>query len=287
MTDLGLDLNHLESLLKDGGTAAVFVVHVLGHSIDMDELIGLCDRYGVMLVEDACEALGTTSVRGKSLGSYGLMGTYSFYYGHQISTIEGGMLITNDKEISIVSRSLRAHGWSRDVDHATAEAWEFQFGIDKVRRLYSFYYPGFNCRSTDLNAYLGLGQLARLTDFVNTRQRNFERYVENLSGEFWTQRSAYTSLSSLAFGTFVENREDVFDKLNEHGIESRPLICGSMGRQPFWIKIHGPTPLPNADIVHNHGIYLPNHSNLSIDDVDYVCDIFSNVARPLNMDIGH
>lgn len=286
LKDLGLDLNHLEFLLKKGDVASVFVVHVLGHSDYIDDLLYLCNRYGVLLIEDACEALGTIDSNGKSLGSCGLIGTYSFYYGHQMSTIEGGVLITNDKEISDISRSLRAHGWSRDVGRDTARSWECQFGIDKVRQLYSFYFPGFNCRSTDLNAFIGIGQLEQLTEFVKIRQRNYERYSENLSSKYWVQKSSYNSLASLAFGTFVENREEVFDTLSNSGIESRPLICGSIGRQPFWAKLFGELSLPNADIVHQYGIYLPNHSNMSIDDVDYVCEVFNQVANPLLLKVS-
>jgi len=277
--DLGLDLDHLERIFQEKNPSAVFVVHVLGHPNDMEALLELCDRYGVLLIEDGCEGLGSTYQQSK-LGTFGIMGTFSFYYGHQISTIEGGMLVTDDAEINSIARSLRAHGWSRDVDPDVAQKWEEEYEIDTVRRLYSFYYPGFNCRSTDLNAFLGRSQLKKLSKVVEYRQRNYERYCLGLRDKYWVQKSDYDSLASLAFGTLVRNRSETYKYLKDHGIETRPLICGSIGRQPFWIKQYGVGSLPNADIIHEYGIYLPNHDHMTEEDVHRVVSVFREVAEP-------
>lgn len=277
--DLGLDLNHLEFIFKTKKPSALFVVHVLGHPNDMHTLISLCDKHGVTLIEDACEALGSAYL-GKMLGSFGTIGTFSFYYGHQISTIEGGILITNDDELKNIALSLRAHGWGRDVDIDVRRLWEKDYDIDEVRQLYSFYYPGFNCRSTDLNAFLGLSQLKKLPKIVKCRHDNYIKYSEKLEDDYWIQTSTHETLSNLAYGTLVENRLETYKYLQSKNIETRPLICGSIGRQPFWIKMNGLTALKNADVVHEKGIYLPNHANLTEEDIDIVVSNFRNIAIP-------
>lgn len=276
---LGLDIAHLEELLERHRPDVVIAVHVLGHGGDMERIADLCARHGAVLLEDACEAFGSVQ-DGRHLGTLGVMGTYSCYYGHQISTIEGGFLVTADRELLNIARSLRAHGWVRDVDADFARAWEEGFAIDDVRRLYSFHFPGFNCRSTDLNAFLGLSQLNRSTDTIRRREENFSHYQRLLDGRFWTQRSRYERLSSLAYGTLVADRSAVCRHLGVLGIETRPLICGSIGRQPFWIKRFGAQPLAHADVVHDHGMYLPNHPKLAAADIEWIAAEFSRVATP-------
>jgi CDP-6-deoxy-D-xylo-4-hexulose-3-dehydrase len=278
--DLGFDLGHFERLCEEFRPSAAILVHVLGHANKMRELLDICSRYNVELIEDCCEALGTR-YEGAHVGNFGVGGTFSFYYGHHISTIEGGMVTVSDPELCNVVRSLRAHGWARDVEPATRKIWESEYAIDEVRSLYSFYYPGFNFRSTDLNAFLGIGQIKKIDAIVQTRMRNHDLYGRALNSAFWRQRSDSSFVSSFAFGVIVKNRLDVYRHLKNAGIESRPLVCGSMGRQPFWIKQFGEVRLPNADVIHDCGMYLPNHANLSVEQVLRVIDVFAEVAIPV------
>lgn len=276
---LGLDINHLTLLVQEHSPAIVVLVHVLGHPNDMDKILALAAEYDFVILEDTCEAIGTTTAEGKPLGTLGLAGTFSFYYGHHISTIEGGMVVTDDFEFSQIALSIRSHGWSRDLEPDTRERLTKTHGVDRFRNFYSFYYEGFNLRSTDLQAFIGRRQLHALADIVKTRQRNFFHYREALGG-FWHQQSDFGTLSSFAFGTLVDNPQEVSDTLTSLGIESRPLICGNIARQPFWTIGRGHQSLPMADIVHDQGIYLPNHAQLSPEDIDYVCHAFKGIARP-------
>jgi CDP-6-deoxy-D-xylo-4-hexulose-3-dehydrase len=274
--DLGVDLNHLESLLKKESPALLILVHVLGHPNQMEAINSLCEKYDCRVIEDACEALGS-EYKNKKTGSLSLAGTFSFYYGHHISTIEGGAIALNDDKLYSVMLSIRSHGWSRDVPDADRLAWKAEHSIDDFREFYSFYYPGYNLRSTDLNAYLGILQLKRLPEIVKIRERNFELYRKVLPG-FWSQRSKDSFVSSFAYGTFVKNRLELSKHLLAHGIECRPLVCGSMGRQPFWIKRFGATRLVVADKVHDQGLYLPNHAGISAEDIAYIGKHFNEVA---------
>ena len=277
-SDLGLDVEHFEDICKKERPALAILVHVLGHANMMKEIMDICRRYDVILLEDSCEALGSV-YNGKHCGSLGKAGSFSFYYGHHISTIEGGMVVTDDEHLYNIMQSIRSHGWSRDISPEYHQSWTTQYNIDKVRDLYTFYFPGFNLRSTDLNAFIGLMQIDKIAEIVEHREKNFKRYKDQL-GSFWHQQSDTDIISSFAYGTLVENREETYNYLRENGIESRPLICGNIGRHPFWQKHYGETLLPNADIIHDYGLYVPNHYGLQKEDVTYVCDRIKEIGHP-------
>jgi CDP-6-deoxy-D-xylo-4-hexulose-3-dehydrase len=278
--NLGINTIDLEQLFIKENPSLLIVVHVLAHLNDMDEIYRLCKKYNVLLIEDACEALGTSNTVNKRAGNLSLAGSFSFYYGHHISTIEGGAVTTNDTKLYNLMLSIRSHGWSRDVDGFYKEQWKNEFDIDQVREFYTFYFPGFNLRSTDLNAFLGLSQLDRIEEIVSVRQNNYNLYNKYLEGKYWKQESQFNELSSFAYGTLVENREEVFNHLKNNNIEVRPLICGSMGKQPFWIKKFGYMPLKVADIVHDYGLYFPNHLYIDEEKIKYITDKFKEVAIP-------
>lgn len=278
-TTLGVDPVELEKIFQTSQPSLLVIVHVLGHPNNMEKITQLCEAYGVILIEDSCEALGTVDVSGAWLGSIGLAGTFSFYYGHHISTIEGGMVVTDDFEFFQLMLSLRSHGWSRDLDSSVREDLVTRYQTDSFRDLYTFYYPGFNFRSTDLQAFIGLGQVKKIVEIAQTRQENFFRYKSQL-GNYWSQSSDSELLSSFAYGSVVSNREALARELLANGVESRPLICGNIGRHPFWLRHNSPQALPVADWIHDFGIYLPNHANLSHADIDIITDIVSSVGIP-------
>ncbi len=278
--NLGLDLDYLETLIHKHDPALLILVHVLGHSNNMEEIRTLCDKYDIMLLEDTCEALGS-SYNQMNLGTIGTAGSFSFYYGHHISTIEGGMVVTDDYELYQTMLSLRSHGWSRDLDPASRKQLTDKYKIDEFENLYTFYNAGFNIRSTDLQAKLGQMQLLKLNKIIEVREANYNTYKSNL-GDFFCQSSSTTPLSSFAYGTFVKNRLEVFKHLQKNKIESRPLICGNISRHPFWKKYNSDTPskdLPNADFLHDYGLYLPNHHNMTDEDVSRVAQTFMDISE--------
>lgn len=277
-TNLGVDLKHFEMLCKKYKPSVAMLVNVLGHPNNFYEIKKLCKKYNVILLEDSCESLGTI-VKKKQTGSFGLASSFSFYYGHHISTIEGGMVVTDDYELYNIMLSIRSHGWSRDLDKKFKNILIRNHEIDEFKNLYTFYYPGYNLRSTDLNAFLGLQQLKKINKISQTRDRNYKIYKKNLNN-FWTQESSSTLISSFAYGTLVENRMEVYKYLKKFKIETRPLICGNIGRHPFWIKEKGAKKLLNSDIIHDFGLYMPNNFSLKKKDIDYICKKFKEVAIP-------
>jgi CDP-6-deoxy-D-xylo-4-hexulose-3-dehydrase len=278
--NLGLDINHFEYLCKKYNPGVAILVNVLGHPNHIDEIKKICKKYKVFLLEDSCESLGTFIKKKVLTGSISSCSSFSFYYGHHISTIEGGMVTTNDFDLYNIMLSIRSHGWARDIDKKLEKKLRKKYKIDSFRNLYTFYYPGYNLRSTDLNAFLGLSQLKKINKIGNVRQKNFRIYSKHLP-EFWHQKSSTNLLSSFAFGTLVKNRMEVYKYLKNFNIETRPLICGNIGRHPFWTNKNTlDSKLKNANIIHDYGLYLPNHFNLKEKDIIFICKKFKEIAIP-------
>jgi CDP-6-deoxy-D-xylo-4-hexulose-3-dehydrase len=272
----GLDLNHLEELLIRHQPGAVLLVQVLGVPHKMDALLKLKERYGFVLLEDACAAFGS-KLGPRNVGTYGDMASFSFYFGHQMSTIEGGMVSTNDKELADLLFMLRSHGWSRDLDQSTHAGLVDAHEVDDFHTPFVFYEPGFNLRSTDLNAFIGLGQLKKLDRMAERRHINHHRYLELLADRFYVQRIQQdVRVSSISFGLLaddVEHRRAIVKALAEHGIETRLFSAGNLGLHPFWMKRYGRASFPMADRIHHCGFFLPNHPALTDDDVTFIARV--------------
>ena len=271
--NLGINIRHLEALCRKYNPGLLLVVNVLGHSNNFKKISKLKKKYKFEIIEDNCESLGSKT-KSKNLGTIGLASSHSFYYGHHISTIEGGMVSTKNKKFYNISLAVRSHGWARDM--------EKKYRVNEFTSLFTFYYSGFNIRSSDLNAKLGIEQLKKLNRISLIRHKNFKYYEKKLNN-FWKQESDLETISSFGYATFVKNRLKVFKYLKKRKIESRPLICGNMGQQPFLKKIClNKKDLINAKFVNEYGIYLPNHANISFDDIDFICKEFKSVAIPID-----
>lgn len=270
MDDLSVDIEHLERIFEKDHPYALILVSVLGLVPDMTEILRLCNKHGVFVMEDVCESLGS-KCKGKKLGTFGNIATTSFYYGHQMSTIEGGMVFGDDPKFRDIICSMRSHGWVRDTGKEFSKNLKEMWEIDDFRNLYTFYYPGFNFRNTEIGAFLGLEQLKNFDSAVKKRNENFLIYQQNLHGPWWEDVDDF--VSCMAYPIFFEFPEEKYKKLEEKGVESRPLIAGSMGRQPFFIKKYGRVALKNADYVHNQGMQLPCNPDMTKDDVEKICGI--------------
>jgi len=268
--NLGLSVSDFEKICKEEKPAVAIVVHVLGHSNNMSEILRICKKYDVILLEDCCEAYGTT-YNSKKVGNFGLMSSFSFYFGHHMSTIEGGMVSTDDDALKNILVSIRSHGWTRDMDEDVRKKHLADNNISDFDSLFTFVYPGMNLRSTDLSAFVGRMQLKKLDDNVKNRNNCYQLYRKNLDEKVWIQKSDSDIVSSLGFGIISENRERIVYNLIRNNVECRPLICGCIQEQPFWnIKKRD---VPNALNVHNSGFYIPCHDKLDKKDIDFVSTI--------------
>jgi CDP-4-dehydro-6-deoxyglucose reductase, E1 len=273
----GLDLEELERLCEQERPGAVIVVHTLGVPGQMDGLLALKDRFGFLLMEDACPATGST-YNGKHVGTFGDMASFSFYFGHHLSTIEGGMLSTDDEQLHDLLLHIRSHGWAKDIAPEKEAVEAAQRGVLEFNRPFTFYYPGFNFRSTDLNARIGLSQMRKADHVVQRRIENQRVYEARFAGaadfHFPSNPSGVTcSISFVALAASLEHRDRVGRALVANGVETRPLGGGSMGRQPFWSDRLGTRSFPVADAIHQRSFMLPNHPSLSTADIEHICDV--------------
>jgi len=275
MNNLSVDLEHLEQIFKKENPSALILVSVLGLVPNMDAVVELCSRYNVMLLEDACESMGS-KYKDQKLGTFGLMSSFSTYFGHHISTIEGGLISTDDHDLYELLISLRSHGWDRDLSEETQQKLQKQWKVSEFDALYTFYHPGFNLRSTDLQAKIGLKQIDKLNNWCKTREKNFQTYQKNVVNPYWkVVLSEDDYISNFAYPVIHPNRDEIVNSLQKHKIEVRPMICGSMGTQPFYVKHYGTLKLPNVSTIDKYGFYIPNHPQLASEEIHFISNIIN------------
>ncbi|MBI5122584.1 aminotransferase class I/II-fold pyridoxal phosphate-dependent enzyme [Candidatus Roizmanbacteria bacterium] len=275
----GFDYDQLENLLKKHKPALVIMVQVLGVPDDMDRLKRLQKKYKFMLLEDACAALGA-EYDGKKVGAFGDMSSFSFYFGHQLSTIEGGMINTNDKKLYDLLLLLRSHGWGKDLDEKSRSRLIKKYKIDNFHQPFTFFMPGLNMRNTDLGAFLGLRMMRKADNITKIRNRNHLIYAKNLKNITFQKWNNKAIPCSISFGALAKNeaqRKKIVKELNRNGIETRLFSAGNLGLHPFWFERYGKFHHPVSDAVHSCGFFLPNNESLTPQDIELICQVVNKV----------
>jgi len=270
----GMDLAHLENkLISEGDITAVVLVHTLGCPNNMSAIAALKKKYNLTIIEDSCPAVGS-KYNDRYVGTFGDIGTYSFYYGHQISTIEGGMIVTSNPDIKDLVYMMRNHGWSADLSDAKRQELEAKYSIPEHMRRFTFYVPGYNVRGTELNAFLGLLQLEVLDRYANARDDNFWHYKTLLGRKFVTQLPpAVSKVSSITFPAMCETeaqRIEVYNILSKNGVETRPISGGNLGQQPY-TNVKFISEFSNR--LHTCGFVLPCHPEIYRADVEFISNL--------------
>ncbi|NBP03162.1 MAG: DegT/DnrJ/EryC1/StrS family aminotransferase [Proteobacteria bacterium] len=274
--NLGLDINHLKLLIEKEKPSVLILVHVLGFPNHMNEITKLCKENDIILIEDTCEAIGSM-YNNQLLGTFGELSTFSFYFGHHISTIEGGMISTNDEDLYHLLLSIRSHGWDRDLPQNKQTELRKKYNIDDFKSLYTFYYPGFNLRSTDLQAFIGIQQMNKINEIVKSRNENYLRYKNEIKNNFWIISPPNNSyISNFSYPIITKNINNLVKALSNNNIDCRPLICGSINEHPFWFERYGKSELPNSKLVHTYGIYIPNNHQITNDELDKIIETVNN-----------
>jgi len=259
-------------------TRAIFAVHLLGNPADMGLLAELAQERGIWLLEDTCESLGS-AIGERRAGSFGDFGTFSFYFSHHITTIEGGMLVTDDDRLADLARSMRAHGWTRDLSNRA----ELEAANPWIDPRFLFVNVGYNLRPTELQGAFGVVQLRRLDEFNERRRANAGYLIaklSDLSGElrFVTEQEG---ARSTWFGFTVvladaQTRRALSGHLERRGIETRPIVAGNLAVQPAFRdnphRIVGS--LGNATQIAERGLFVGNHPNLSQGHLDHIVEAF-------------
>jgi CDP-6-deoxy-D-xylo-4-hexulose-3-dehydrase len=281
---LNLDLNEVRKAIGPK-TRGVMPVHVYGNPCDMDALMAIAKEHDLIVIEDACEALGAL-YRGKSVGSFGDVGTFSFYYSHHITTLEGGICHTNNFELAELMRILRAHGWVRETQER--EKYEAQYPHIDPRFL--FVNVGFNLRPTELQSAFGPIQLKKLEKFIEIRADNaafwrkamapWEKYFRFQTETPHSRHSWFGFPMAVREGApFTAKELRAF--LKEHNIENRPLIAGNIADQPalklFPHRISGD--LKESKLIMTHGFTWGNHHAVDHAARQYVLDTVAKFLK--------
>jgi len=276
----GIDLDQTEELLKNGDIGGIIFVQVLGVPHYKEELLKLSEKYNVPLLEDSCAALGSSYEDGTMVGRVGDMSTFSFYFGHQFSTIEGGMINTDDEDLYHILLMLRSHGWGKDLPNDLYKQLMEKNDIDPFHEPFTFLIPGFNLRSTDLQAFIGLRQVEKADWIFDKRTQNHIEYGKRLKENFKFQDWGNDNPCSISFGVLAkskEHRKEVVSRLVDNGIETRIFSAGNLGLHPFWVNRFGEFHGEVADKIHSRGFFLPNYPELEIDDIYFISGVCNEV----------
>ena len=277
---LAMDPQEILNKITDK-TRAVFLTHVQGFDGLTDELVAELARRNIPLIEDVCESHGATH-NGKRLGSIGWISNFSFYYAHHMSTIEGGMVCTNDPAVYEQVRMLRSHGMVREVSDPQLKA-EYQANNPELNPDFIFAYPAYNARNTEIGGIMGRSQLKRLDRVIERRTENLLRFLKRIDATKYRTDFKLEGSSNYAFNLILKEADDqlverLMKKMRESGVEFRRGSAGGGNqiRQPY---LKGIVPqdyhlkFPQTEHVHFYGFYIGNFPDLNNDEIDEICDI--------------
>lgn len=264
LQDLALDCEKVIQAITEN-TKAIFLVHLLGFPADIDKLRQIADEHDLQILEDCCEAMGA-SASGRKVGCHGVGGTFSFYWGHHMTTVEGGIVCTDDDDLYKLLLLKRSHGLARELPAEFHQ--EYREKYQDVDFNFLFLTDGFNFRNTELHAVLGVQQLKHIDDYIDIRNRNYEKFYEEClryADHLHLVRKEGMSSFVLPFMFKDPDKKSEFQALiAARGIESRPIISGNLLRQPFLSAYSGVEVFENAEFIHDHAFYIGN--NQFVDD---------------------
>jgi len=260
-----IDLKDLKRKISNK-TRALMLIHVLGVCTNMDKLMKILNKNNIILIEDTCESIGA-KYKNKFLGTFGDFSTFSFYFSHQISSIEGGMICCNNKQDEDIIKSLRSHGWTKDLSNQRKIERKFK----EINKNFFFINSGFNFRPTDIQAAIGLSQFKSLNNFINIRKINRNKIIKKLTTDKrWDEQVSFVKkdynvkpswfgLSMLFNKKFKKSKKLILNRLDKLGIENRPIISGNFLKQPALRKYNikqKSKDFPNANYVHEYGLHV-------------------------------
>lgn len=274
---LDCELNTLNvsprTLAAGGELRCLFLTNVLGFCDDLPGIAAACRERNIVLLEDNCESLGSR-IGGRLLGNYGLASTFSFFVGHHMSTIEGGMVCTDDEELADAATMVRAHGWDRNLPAERQRKWRDEHRVDDFYAKYTFFDLAYNARPTEINGFIGNLQLPHLPEIVARRFANYKRFAAagRRNGGMLPIRDGHMELISNFAMPVVFRERQGFERtrqaFTDAHIEIRPIIAGDMTRQPFYRKyVKTPEPCPNSGLVHSQGFYFGNNPDLDEEEL--------------------
>ncbi len=282
LKNLSFDLDKLKKLINEN-TKAIFLTHVLGINGLSDELIKICEDNDILLIEDVCESHGTT-FKERKVGNFGFASNFSFYFAHHMSTIEGGMICTNDENFYQVCRALRSHGMVREMTNKEMVSEIVNQNPD-LNPDFIFLRPSHNYRSTEINAVIGLSQINKLDSNNQKRIDNFKYFIDSIDSEKYITDLDIEGQCNYAF--IVILREKSFEKRNKveeilrlNGIEFRRGLSGggNQMRQPYFKNENiNFDDFNNIEHVHNFSWYIGNYPSLEREKISRLIEILNSI----------
>lgn len=282
LNTLNISAEGLSGAIQRTPIKVLFLTNLLGFCGDIDNIKEICDKNNIILIEDNCESLGTV-YKGNKLGNFGLAGTFSFFVGHHMSTIEGGAVCTDDKELANMLIMVRAHGWDRNIDKEKRKELMDKYNIkSEFDSRYTFYDLGYNFRPTEINGFLGNIQLQYLDEIVEKRKDNFIKLADFVYGnkdKFLPIKFDHIDLiSNFAVPVLCrtkEIKEELIEKCDGK-IEIRPIVGGNMAQQPFFKKYNPDMNFlcPNAEFIYENGFYFGNNPELTDLEIEEIKNVF-------------
>jgi CDP-6-deoxy-D-xylo-4-hexulose-3-dehydrase len=280
---LGMDIDQVIARLTPQ-TRAVFLTHVLGYNALDQRLLDELKKRNVPLIEDVCESHGAT-FNGRKVGAFGLVSNFSFYYAHHMSTIEGGMVCTDDPELYQIIRMMRSHGMVRESTSDTMKD-TYREQCSDLNPDFIFAFPAFNVRSTEINAVIGRNQLKRLDDNVRKRTENLKLFLRSIDPAIYQTDFATDGSSNYAFTLILKKPDMIFrDRveaaLRANRIEFRRGTAGGGNqlRQPYLRRLFGDaySRFPCVDHVHFFGWYIGNYPSLESGEIEALCRLLNEL----------
>ena len=258
LKDFSFDYSKLKKVITKK-TRAIFVAHLVGFPADIQKIKKIIGKRKIILLEDCCESQGA-KIKGKKVGNFGIGGSFSFYWGHHMSTIEGGMITTNDRKFYSTCLLKRSHGLARELPEKEQKYYKKKYSKNDFKFL--FLSSGYNLRSTEINAFLGIMMLKKINQWIKIRNENFKNFINILNkfkDEFLTSYDKGMSSFVLPFlMNDTKKKIKLESYLNKNGIETRPFIAGNLLRQPF-LKRFKKTTFNNSDFIEFNAFYIGNN----------------------------
>tara|TARA_B100000686_G_C16767762_1_gene962982 strand:+ start:119 stop:1303 length:1185 start_codon:yes stop_codon:yes gene_type:complete len=278
---LNLEISQVEKVI-DKDTVAIFAINLLGNPCNFKKLKEISKKHNLILIEDNCESLAA-KYRKRYTGTFGIMASHSFFFAHHIQTMEGGAILTDNKDISDFLKSLRAHGWCRDLPKKNKL---YKFRNDNFVDKFKFITPGYCVRPLEMEAAVGNIQLNKLNNFINIRRNNANIFTKLFGNKNWCEiqkeevsaRSSWYGFNILLKGKLKGKRNKIVKKLKKNHIEVRPTMTGNFLNNPVikkmnYIKKYN---LKNAEYIDKNGFFLGNYPKDLSKELNYAYKIISN-----------
>jgi len=277
---LNIDPNKVREAINDD-TCAIFAVNLLGNSCDHYSLMHIARDNGLMLIEDNCESLGAQTYNFEYCGTFADLGSFSFFFSHHLQTMEGGMIACRNKDDADYLRSLRAHGWCRDLPDDNKI---YKKTGDKFKDSFTFVTPGYSVRPLEMSGAIGSVQLKKEQEMRTQRIRNanyFQHKFEEMPGVQLQKEigeSSWFGFSILLVDEYEGKRDQLVKKLTENGVECRPIVAGNFMNNPVidYLDYYNNS-CPNADYIHNNGLFIGNDIRDLKENIDMVYHITKDI----------